>query len=155
MKDSSTKPAASYLKPGSNELLTVLSKVQAIDRLNKIFKPLLEAKFRPYCHVANLTKGVMVVLTANGAVAAQMRYQTRDLIKALHNNPALSHIKEIQFKVSPHQEPILDRPVDKTRQRNPARPLSEESAKILLDMASTIEDPALREAMERIAKHGK
>lgn len=155
MKDTPTKSAASYLKPGKNDLLTVLSKAQAIDRLNKIFKPLVDAKYRQYCQVANLTNGVMTVLTANGSVASQLRYHAKELIQALHKDPALSHIREIQFKVRPKQAPIMDRPVDKSKERKPAKPLSNNAAQLLLDMASTIEDEKLRTIMERIAKHGK
>lgn len=155
MKDTYTKAAADYLKPASNELLTVLSKVQAIDRLNKVFKPLVDDKYQRYCQVANLTNGVLVVLTANGSVATQMRYQTRDLIKALRKDPAFSHIKDIQFKVRPRQAPVFERPVDKSKERKPATPLSSDTAELLLDMASTIEDPTLRAIMEKIAKTGK
>ena len=152
MKDTPTKSASSLLQPSHRDLQTVLSKVRAIETLNHTLNPLLDPAIQQYCQVANLTNGVLVILTANASVATQLRYQAADLIKKLHKNPALKHIKEIQSIVRPSMPVGVQRgPVRK--QVNKVEHLSPETAQILLAMAETIEDPELREVMRRIASH--
>lgn len=154
MKKTETKPAAAFLDPRYKELQTVISKAQAIDKLNGTVQELLDDELKPYCRVANLANGILVILVASGAVATQLRYRNRGLIKSLHKNPALSHIREIQIKVRPENpEALYERPVDKTKMRESATPLSPSTAQTLIDMAQTIDDPRLREAIEKIAKH--
>lgn len=154
MKDTLTKSITAFLKPSHNELQTVLSKVKAIETLNHTLNPLLDPALQPYCQVANLTSGVLVMLTANGSVATQLRYHTADLIKKLHKNPALKHIREIQIKVRPPM-PVGVQRGGVAKLPNKAAKLSPECAQTLLAMADTIEDEELRAIMIRIASHTK
>jgi hypothetical protein len=152
MKDTLTKSISALLQPNHRDLQTVLSKVKAIQTLNQIVIPLLDPSLQKYCQVANLANGVLVLLTANGSVATQMRYIIPDLQKSLRSNPALRHIREIQCKVRPPMTVGVERGAI---QKKPAKTalLSHETAETLLDMAATIEDPELRAIMERIAGH--
>lgn len=154
MKETPTKSVTAFLQPSHKELQTVLSKVKAIETLNNTLNPLLDPALRPYCQVANLTNGVLVILTANGSVATQLRYHTADLIKQLHKNPALKHIREIQIKVRPPVATGVQRGGAVKLPKKAAK-LSPESAQTLLAMAETIDDKELRAIMLRIASHTK
>jgi len=154
MKNTLTKSIASLLQPNHRDLQTVLSKVKAIETLNHTLIPLLDPAIQKYCQVANLANGVLVVLTANGSVASQLRYQAPELLKQLHKTPALKHIREIQSKVRPPQPVGVQRgTVSKIPQKTAL--LSQETADTLLAMAETIEDDELREVMQRIARNTK
>lgn len=154
MKDTTIKPVSDLLQPKHRDLQTLLSKVKAIETLNDTLRPLLDPALQNYCRVANLSNGVLIVLSANAAAASELRYQAADVIKKLHKNHALKHIREIQVKVRPAQPVnVMRGPVTKAPQK-PAN-LSPESAEILIAMAETIEDETLREAMLRIAGHCK
>lgn len=152
MKDTMTKSVSAFLQPKHRDLQTLLSKVKAIETLNDTLNPLLDPALKAYCQVANLTNGVLVVLTANAAVASQLRYQTAELIKKLHKNPSLKHIREIQIKVRPPMPTGIQRGGSRKKNAKAAL-LSPASAETLLAMAETIEDTDLREAMMRIAGH--
>lgn len=154
MKETPTKSVTAFLQPSHKELQTVLSKVKAIETLNNTLKPLLDPALQPYCQVANLTSGVLVILVANGSVATQLRYHTNDLIKKLHKNPALKHIREIQIKVRP-PVPVGVQRGGPVRMPKTAAKLSQATAQTLLAMAETIADEDLRAIMLRIAKHTK
>jgi hypothetical protein len=154
MKNTLTKSVLSYLQPTHRDLQTVLSKVRAIETLNNTLIPLLDPAIQQYCQVANLTKGILVILTANGSVASELRYQVPDLLKKLHKNPALKHIREIQSIVRPPM-PIGVQRGSVAKKAHKTALLSQESAATLLAMAETIEDPELREVMTRIARHTK
>lgn len=155
MKESQTKPISALLQPSHRDLQTILSKAKAIETLNRTLIPLLDPAIQKYCQVANLTNGVLIVLTANGAVATQLRYHVTDIIKKLHQNPALKHIREIQIKVRPAAAPVgVERGKAPTTLTKPL-PMSPETAQTLAAMAETIEDPELREIMLRIAAHSE
>lgn len=152
MKETLTKSVSCFLQPNTRDLQTILSKVKAIQTLDNIFIPLLDPALQKYCQVANLTNGVLVILTANGSVASLLHLQNPDLIKKLHKNAALKHIRDIQYKVRPSQPTGVQRGavIKKTEK---ATLISPETAQTLLAMAETIEDPELREVMQRIAGH--
>ena len=152
MKETFTKSIATLLQPNHRDLQTVLSKVKAITHLNQLVAPMLEASLRPHCQVANLSKGILVMLAANSSVATQLRYQSPDLLKKLQGNPSLRHIREIQCKVRPPVTVTVERGKTSKKQEKAAL-LSTETAETLLVMADTIEDPELRSIMQRIAGH--
>jgi hypothetical protein len=152
MKETESKPVSALLQPNHNDLQTVLSKVKAIQTLNQTIIPLLDDSLQKYCQVANLANGVLVLLTANGSVASQMRYVIPDLLRKLRSNPSLRHIHEIQCKVRPQVSVGVERGAAKRKPKKVTL-LSADTAATLLDMAETIEDPELRAIMQRIAQN--
>jgi hypothetical protein len=154
MKDKPTLSISSLLQPNTRDLQTVLSKVKAIETLNHTIIPLLDPALQKYCQIANLTNGVLVILTANGSVATELRYHVPDLIRKLQKNHALRHIKEVQCKVRPPMQVGVQRGFV-PRKAEKVMPLSKESAEILLAMAETIDDEKLREVMISIAGNTK
>lgn len=153
-KKPDTQLVSAFLSPGYRDLTTIMSKVKAIDKLHQTLQEILPDELRQYVRVANLSNGILVALVANGAVATQLRYHNRTLIKKLHKNPALNHIKEIQVKVRPdNPTKVFERPVDKKKLRKAASPLGQDAADILIDMAQTIDDPRIRKTLEKIARH--
>lgn len=152
MKDTFTKSISSLLQPNHRDLQTVLSKVKAITNLNQLVTPILEENLRPYCQVANLCNGILVMLATNSSVATQLRYQTPDILKKLQGNPSLRHIREIQCKVRPPVTVTVERGKTSKKQEKISL-LSAQTAETLMAMASTIEDTELRAIMQRIAGH--
>lgn len=153
MKDT-VKPISDLLAPNQRELQTILSKVKAINTLNQTIIPMLPANLQKYCQVANLSHGVLTILTSNGSAANELRYHLNDLLKKLHATHNLKHIREIQSKVRPSTQPVGVHRGKTTKLQHKPEPLSEETAAILLEMAETIEDPGLREIMKNIARSG-
>lgn len=148
------KSISDLLMPNQRELQTILSKVKAIKSLNQIIIPMLPANLQKYCQIANLSQGVLTILTSNGSAAAELRYHLGDLLKMVRTVPTLKHIREIQSKVSPSSQPVgVERGKTTKRPYKPS-PLSQATADIMQAMAETIEDPKLRDIMLNIAQHG-
>ena len=150
-KDNPTKQAGSYIGQGSS-LKPLLEKVNQLKLLNDLFLPFLEPAKRDYCQVANIVGDKLVVMTANASVATQLRLEARDLLTKIQADPSLKFVKEIQYKVTPHQA-VSRRRIVKPRQ-SPER-LSEETAEMMREFASSLEDDNLRLVMEKIAKNTK
>lgn len=153
MKDNDPKPITDLLKPNLKELQTILSKIRAIGLLNETVKNLLPSHLQKYCQVANLSNGILVMLTANGSAASELKNHFAPLLHQLHQTPNLRHIREIEVKVRPTSTPVgVHRGKGSKSPSKPAK-LTPAAASAVAAVAETIEDPKLREIMEKIAKH--
>jgi hypothetical protein len=97
-----------------------------------------------------LVGGKLILIAANGSIATQLRFITADLLKRIKREPTLQHIQQIECKVRPVQSALSSRLTTQMSKKMPS--LSPETAEIVHEIAGSIEDPTLREVMERIAK---
>ena len=148
MSDHPTKPAHSYLHEQNQDLRSLFAKIKLLKALNAKVSGILDPDLGKYCQVANLVENRLVLMAANGSIATHLRFQTPDLLKQFKTEPLLANIRYIQCKVCPPSS--LHTPSSVAPQRI-VQPLSEETAAVVADMAMSLEDPGLREVMERIA----
>lgn len=99
-----------------------------------------------HCRIQNLRDGVLVLQADASSWAARLRYELPRLLERLRATPGLQHLRDIQIRVA-----VPDRPVSKPSKR--AR-LSKEAGAILESAATAIQDPQLREALQRLARKG-
>lgn len=148
----SSKKVTTYLEGGRRELQTLFAKIRLIESYNVKITDYLDPVVRKYCQVANIVDKCLVMIVANSSIATQLRFQTHDLLQRFKEDSLLRNIKEIQYKVRPYTH---------SRNRfNHSPPkelplLSKETATIIHSIAESLEDPALRIAMEKIASHVK
>jgi hypothetical protein len=138
-----------WLKSSSHELETILKQVQQLSMLQQKITPYLDPALLPYCQVASLSLGELVLLVANGSIATQLRLQSFDLLLKLNNDPELPTIRKIECKVRPQTISSRMKP---THQR-PALTLSNAAADAIEKTAASLEDSSLKEIMFKIAKH--
>lgn len=146
-----SKKADAFLKSDHQELETLFSKMKALAALNEKIMPHIDPKLRGLCQVANTYEDRLILLAANGSIATQLRFQSIDLLSKLKQDKSLAHIKEIVCKVRPN--PTNTRTT--TRSKHQMEPLSPETAKMIHHIADCIEDPQLRQIMQRIASRKK
>lgn len=153
MTDSSKK-ANSYLKAESHDLRLVFAKIRELTILNEKVAQYLDPSVVKYCQVANVVGPKLVLLAANGSIATQLRFQLPDLLKKLKADPhpTLQKIQDIQCKVHPTFLPNRQPVVSKNKQ--PMQKPSPETARMMHELAESIDDPKLKEVMRRIAGHG-
>lgn len=149
MNDSTSKKADSYLTSGDS----ILAKIKELDELSRKVSFYLDDHLKDYCQVANLVSGKLVMIAANGSIATQIRFQTPDLLVKFKQDPLLKRIVDIHCKVSPPFASSRIKPA--TTHSRKVQPLSPETVEIMLKIAESLEDPALREVMKRIASHKK
>lgn len=148
MSKDDIKPAHSYLTENNEwNLKKLLKHAKELALLNQQLIAYLDKALVPYCKVANLSGNKLVLMVANGAIATNIRFQTPNLLRKFKENPLFSHIEMIQCKVRPPQKATLA-----AAPRKPA-PISAATIHMITELADTINDHKLREAMLRIAKH--
>lgn len=141
------------LNAAQGDLASLLSKAKHLAALQEAILPLLDPTVKKHCQAANVNDDTLVILTANGSAATQLRFQTPDLLKQFQGHPALAQFKHIQIKVRPPLAPSQKLPAN-----TPARkmqPLSVKSAQMIRETAATIDDPELRAAMLNMAENSE
>jgi hypothetical protein len=149
----SFKKADNFIENDSRDLQTVYTKIHMLDMLNQKIQSHLEPGIAKFCQVANLVNGKLILIAANGSIATQLRFQSGDLLRKFRQDPMLKSILSIECKVRPAQNQLSSRLAEKTPKSMPG--LSQQTAEIVNTIAESIEDPALREVMTRIAKRVK
>ncbi|TAK75634.1 MAG: DUF721 domain-containing protein [Gammaproteobacteria bacterium] len=139
------KKIAGYLQAQGQELQFVLAKAKKLAELNQQIALLLDPPLREYCQVANLERGRLVILAANGSIATQLHFRLPDLLKRCQQDPALQSIREIHCKVRLSQMPSTQ-PADEMM-----KPLSPDTAEAVKEIAQSLDDPRLKAIMEKIA----
>lgn len=147
MKPSSKKPL-SYMQAGNRDLQFIFSKIRQLEEVNKQVADYLGPALATNCQVGNMENGKLILIVANASVATQLRFQSADLIQQFKSNALLKNIREIQCKVRT-VSPVLNPSTNKKQQQ--VCLLSQDTADIVQSMADSLEDPKLRQIMQRIA----
>lgn len=126
-------------------LQSLFSEVQRIEHLQGYLLPLLPPAAHEHCHVASYRDGRLLIVVSNAHWATRIRYLERRLLRSLLNYPEFSQISRIFVRVQPQAPSNVP-----TR---PAPQLSESAAEQLNEAAKGIRDPALRGALERLARN--
>ena len=145
MSDHSFKKADAIIELDCRDLRIVFAKVSLLQEINSKISNYLDPNIAPYCQVANMTENKLILIVANGSVATQIRFQKMDLLKKCKQHPELQNIQQIECKVRPPEQR------GEGIRSSYAPSLSSQAAYIIREMAETLEDPKLKEVMERIA----
>lgn len=147
MDNTSSKKASHYLKTDDRDWQFILTKVMTLKKWDDRLSAYLEPRIKKYCQVANVGGNRLVIITANGGIAMELRFQTTDLLRKFKQDPLLKTIQEIHCKV----HPSFAEPLAKSSPFKKMQALSTKTAEVVREMAASLEDAALREIMERIA----
>lgn len=103
----------------------------------------LDATLAPHCKVADFSAGILTLVIDSSAFATRLRYLQHALLDNLKKYNEFNGIYKISWVISPiiAPDPILSDP----------RKLSQASAQLLVDMATTCENEELKEVLLRLA----
>lgn len=124
-------------------LQELLQRAYQLARLQQQLDCQLEPAARPYCRVASINDGCLLLIITDAAWATRLRYRQQKLLHNLQQLQDFACINRIAFKVSPASGGALI----------PTAPpqLSKTAAASLRETARCIEDPQLSAALERLA----
>lgn len=108
----------------------------------------LPPSLAPHVRVANLRDGVLVLHADSTAWRMRAHYLAPGLLEALRGLPDLAGLVSIQVRVAPAAgtpRPVSPRPLR----------LSADASQCLADVADTVSDPGLRDALRRLAARGR
>ena len=118
---------------------------RAVARMQVLVESVMEPAAREHCRAASYRDGVLKMLVTDSQWATRIRYQQRRLIRQLQAYAEFATLTKIHCKVQP---PLVKkaRPVRKMKR-------SIVAADTLIAPSRYIEDPNLRGALERLARH--
>lgn len=138
------KTADSILRQSAT-LKALFGAARLLDQLQKEVEAALEPSAREHCRVASWRDGTLLLIASNGHWATRLHYQQRRLQRQLQQSPRFQDLQRILIKVQPQG----DAAASTARQVT----LSHQAADSLRDAAEGIEDPRLKAALERLARH--
>jgi len=145
-----SKKSSGYFQSNQMGLGSLLSKVKEWEAINQRLASLIDPVLWKYCRAGSIENHELVILAANGSVAAQLRFQTTDILKKFKTDSILQSIKSIHCKVLPSfAYANAPRPVISTK--HPVALLSPQTAAIVKEIAQTIEDQGVKKSMLQIA----
>lgn len=140
----------SYRVPHSSELFRtpllqqLNTQVHYLAKLNAIVAELLPA-IKGQCHITAYVNGVLTFQTHNQALLGQLRYLQAHYLQKLRQHRTFSQLIRIQF--------LYDEQTTVAKaQHEPAKPLSAQTKKLLLETAAAIGDAQLSEALRHLAR---
>lgn len=135
----STRSTRQILRGSNHILQSLLAQSRELTSIQKIVNHFVDDQ----CAVASFKNNDLTLVTPTGALATRIRYRQRNIMAALRRSGL--DIKSLQIKVQPgeFEEPIPDI----------ERHLSEQSAGQITELANSIEDEALKKALNRLARH--
>ena len=99
----------------------------------------------PHCHVATLDSGTLRLVVSSSHWATRLRYQQKRLIRQLQAFNEFATLTKIHCRVQP---PLV-------KKEPPVRimPRSQVASASLRETADYVEDPGLKAALQRLARH--
>ncbi|MBK8327133.1 MAG: DUF721 domain-containing protein [Moraxellaceae bacterium] len=125
-------------------LRTLNTQVLYLGRLNTIVAEILPA-IKTQCQVASYVNGVLTLQTHNHALLGQLRYLHAQYLQQLRQHKVFTNLIKIQFLLAEDLQPAR-------AQNEPAKPLSEQTKKLLLETAQSMADAELSEALRHLAR---
>lgn len=162
MRDSRPHPINSLFGDAAKTDRVSLSKIQQraimLLKLNRAVSVLLPELLRPWCRVANVRQGVMVLETANASWKIRLRYEQPQLLSALRAQ-ILPSLSSIDIRINPslaRKQALNAQNNDSGRQYH--RPFGEKTRQLSVQSAASIRHVAarsegkLKNALERLAE---
>lgn len=132
--------------PGPDAIDATIERGRQLLRLWQRMQPLLDAELASHCQLLNFRNGMLIMACDSTAWATRLRYQIPTLLKMVREITGQEALQDIRIKI----QPVSQKPAPQSRK--PAA-ITSHGAYCLKQCASTITDPALRRALERLAQH--
>lgn len=141
-----TQPIDKLLAGVEGNLQRLLAQAKTLQQLTHESRQYLPGSLAPHCLVANIRGNCLILHTDTAARASLLRYHLPTLLKHLRRHQALRNLARASIKIRP-QHPVPTRPAVGRLKLSPA------NASLLRHMADGVDDPHLRAAFLRLARH--
>ena len=118
---------------------------RVIERMQVLVDSVLEPAAREHCRAASYKDGLLKLLVSDSHWATRLRYQQKRLIRQLQAYSEFATLTKIHCKVQP---PLV-------KNAPPVRKMARSivAAETLMETSKQINDPDLRDALMRLARH--
>lgn len=128
---------------GNADLQAMVKQAGKLDALQHLWSSSLPPALRQYCRAGGVKHRRITVFADNGAVASKLKLLAPGLLKTLQNKGLEVTSIRVEVQVKSDRRPASQAP----------RSLSRQAAGSLADMAKTLPESPLREALERLSRH--
>lgn len=140
------RPLYKLLQGEKSRLAELVTTARQLRQLNQHLLAVLDQPLTDHCQVARYVAGELVIQVDSPVWASRLRYYIPTLLQELKKNiPALQGLKSIKIHVAPATPGPVEKP-PATREISPA------ASQNIHAMAEGIEDPQLREALQRLSR---
>ncbi len=133
------------LASGESGLAALGQQARHYGQLHKLVLQTLSPQAQPHCLGVHYDTGRLTLYIDSTAWLSRLRFELTAIRLSLRKQPAFSQLHDIRLRVI-----NIPAPAPKREPR-----LSRQSATLIDEAASTTRDPALREALKRLARRGK
>lgn len=146
----SSRPIGKVFKDASDELATLITRTKQLKRFTSQLRRHLDAELAPHCYIGNLEKSSLTIMVDSAAWATKLRFVAPTLIAPLRQeSPVFSEIKQIMVKV------LTPTPESEVSIHTQGPQMNEENARGIESLADDIDDPALQQALHKLARHAQ
>ena len=146
-KKNTTLPISELLKDKRYTIADLCKKANSIQDVNQKLKECLDPSLRNHFELANINNDSAIIIVSSSTWATRLRYNIPAILNVLNNQLNFTAIKTIRIKV---KKVFSD--TTTTRLKKPIS-LSQNSSKILIDVANNFKDPELRECLIKLSKN--
>jgi len=134
-----------------NSLYTHAKDIYALnEKLHNYLAPTLSSHFS----IANYSADTLIINADTSAWASKLRNRIPDILTFARHECGLSKLISVRIRVSPNHNNTIHSSLPGTGLARKAS-LSKESAEFIENIATSIQDPALRESILRISKNAR
>ncbi|MCC6199362.1 MAG: DUF721 domain-containing protein [Moraxellaceae bacterium] len=116
-------------------------------RLNEILGLYLDTQLSRVVNVASWKEGTLTLATSNSTAAGQLRYLSRIHLQRLRQHDEFCGLLRIKVVSAPPN------PTSREKPANPLQRLSPETGKLLKELAESLGQGEVSEAIRRLARH--
>ena len=138
-------PLYKFLLGKKGEVAQLVTQGQELQRLTRLLQKELDSSLAPHCRIGRLTPPCLTIVVDSPAWSSRLRFQSTGLLRQLNKKyKEFQSVSQIEIKIYPVRLSRRE-PVTTPRRLSPA------AAKGITEMANSIEEPALRQALLRLA----
>jgi len=144
-KSSHFPAAVNHVLARGNTVPALYGQALRLIELQKQLRALLPPSLGLHVSVGNCRNGILTVYADSAAWAARLRFEVPGLLKRLEETSPDAGIRTLRIRIRPPDPapaPVTGKPL-----------LSAASARLLQDVAESIDDPALRDSLLRLSRH--
>jgi len=138
-------PLYKVLLGKKGEVEHLVTQTRELNQLTRLLQAELNPSLAPHCHVARLTPPLLTIVVDSPAWSTRLRFQTTALLRQLANKyQVFQGVTNIEIKIYPTR-------MQRRAPQSVPRHISSGAAAMITDMANSIDDAGLKQALLRLA----
>jgi len=149
----SKKPEPMYklLSNQDQGLNRLISQARILTDVKIIINQVIDYQIAEHTDVAKIQGGLLTLICDSSVWATRLRYMEPQIIKKLHQFSMLKKLQKIEIKV----RPSTFKPPEQQEKPKRRAELSQNAANKIVNDSEAISDPALQNALKKLARHAK